>query len=147
MRGQQRLPHLLRTSAGTAGGVDSLAAVELSSKIGRAVGLDLPSTLVFDYPSAAAIAAFIASKLSQTRSAHQHDVEAGAIMLPPAVPSAAAGQLACAERAMITVAAASRMPVDRCSDTSCPATIHDVVAVVPLDRWSVETPKVSAERD
>lgn len=37
-------------------------AVELRNEVQRAVGLDLPGTLVFDYPTIAAISAFILSK-------------------------------------------------------------------------------------
>ena len=38
-------------------------AVELRNEISRAVGLELPGTLVFDYPSIMAISQFIMTKL------------------------------------------------------------------------------------
>lgn len=38
-------------------------AVELRNEISRAVGFDLPGTLVYDYPTIAAITAFLSSKL------------------------------------------------------------------------------------
>ena len=38
---------------------DSLAAVELSSSLGRAAGCELPATLVFDYPSVEAAAIYV----------------------------------------------------------------------------------------
>ena len=40
-------------------------AVELRNEIGRAVGAELPGTLVFDYPTVAAITGFLMSKLGK----------------------------------------------------------------------------------
>ena len=37
-------------------------AVELRNEVQRAVGMDLPGTLAFDYPTVAAITAFVLSK-------------------------------------------------------------------------------------
>ncbi len=52
-----------------AGAFDSLSAVELANSVSVAVGRDLPGTLVFDYPSVAAIAAHVTTLLAPS-SAH-----------------------------------------------------------------------------
>jgi acyl transferase domain-containing protein/NADPH:quinone reductase-like Zn-dependent oxidoreductase/acyl carrier protein len=44
-------------------GFDSLAAVELRNRLSRASDIKLPSTLVFDYPTPAAVAGFLRSKV------------------------------------------------------------------------------------
>lgn len=59
-------------------------AVELRNEIGRSVGLSLPGTLVFDYPTMAAIVAFLQTKIPAATASLDADDEILA-NIPPAL--------------------------------------------------------------
>ena len=65
------------------GGFDSLSAVEFSNKIGQAAGVDLASTLVFDYPSVPAIAGFLMEKLTPASAPQGKPHCAACSVVPP----------------------------------------------------------------
>ncbi|MFJ3203765.1 type I polyketide synthase [Streptomyces sp. NPDC086989] len=55
-------------------GFDSVAAVELRSRLSEATGANLPSTMVFDYATPAALAAFLRTELFQDGDGGPADV-------------------------------------------------------------------------
>lgn len=50
-------------------GLDSLSAVELRNSLEATFRMDLPATLMFDYPSIAALASFIATRAAESAAA------------------------------------------------------------------------------
>ena len=49
-------------------GLDSLGAVELRSSLQTKLGIELPATLTFDYPTIASIAKYLATQISALNS-------------------------------------------------------------------------------
>ncbi len=92
-----------------AGHFDSLAAVELSNALGKAIGRDLPGTLVFDYPSVGDTARYLHGLLTPKQAlpgAHgaiRADETITALVIRPREPGAAAGGL-------LRVTVAARLP-------------------------------------
>ena len=74
---------------------DSLSAVELSNSISSSLGLKLPGTLIFDYPSLGLIAQHVHSQLAPS-----HVSETSMTALPATLP---VGPSASAEGLLVQV--------------------------------------------
>ena len=120
-----------------ASGLDSLGAVELKNALEAQVGLELPSTLTFDYPTIDALADYINSIIpaaQPTGATHTVTAAPAAQPIPPAVQndlsmhSMRSGSLA------VVTGAASRSVKDAISG------MHgvDTIIPVPLSHWDVE---------
>lgn len=69
-----------------AAGLDSLGAVELRNTLESAISMSLPPTLVFDYPTAAAIASYLATHLTEAAAETEvtgAEQEGGGYYTPP----------------------------------------------------------------
>ena len=73
-------------------GLDSIGAVELRKAVSAKFGVELPATVTFDYPTADALAGFIASKNGAT-PAHASTMDAWAQPTMVSVPVPSTGAL------------------------------------------------------
>ena len=127
-----------------AAGLDSLGAVELHSSLEQKLGLQLPSTLVFDYPTVAALTEFLAAKLGPATSRGVSSVAGlpAAGMAPFRMHSTAAAPEAVS--AVTVLGASCRSAVDALHMLAVASLGADAVHLVPLDRWDVEGDPLSA---
>ena len=58
-------------------GVDSLGAVELRNKLEASLGIELPATITFDYPTTSALASFLATRMSPAQPDQAANAPAG----------------------------------------------------------------------
>jgi 3-oxoacyl-(acyl-carrier-protein) synthase/acyl carrier protein len=117
-----------------AAGLDSLGAVELRNSLEGSLGMQLPSTLVFDYPTVAALTEFLALKAGG--GAH--------ISAAAAAPACSAlvslGARGAGSGAAVIVHTAWRSPGEALGFGRA----VDAVRMVPHDRWELESDPLAA---
>ncbi|MFC8709537.1 SDR family NAD(P)-dependent oxidoreductase [Streptomyces sp. NPDC057197] len=118
-------------------GFDSLASVELRNRLNTATGLRLPTGLVFDHPTPAALADFLGAGLTDTETAATPSA-------PASVPARPAGRDGDADDDRIAiVSAACRLPGGVRSPEELWRMLaegRDGISGFPTDRgWSLDT--------
>jgi len=116
-----------------AAGLDSLSSVELTNALQRKLGMQLPPTLVFDYPTVNAIAEFASSVLQPSGATVPSTGFGPSRAL--AVPSAGAGAV------VAITAVTGRMPEIPGASTVTSqgfSSLRDCSRVIPADRWSAD---------
>lgn len=113
-------------------------AVELRNEIGRRVGCDLPGTLVFDYPTAAAIAAYLADRLAPPAPDGSKAGDGSADFSSASVPNSslvpAAAQQGQQQQLVLITGIRSRLA----GLPGAPGEWADPIRAVPHDRWDSE---------
>ena len=110
--------------------------MELRNEIARRVGCSLPGTLVFDYPTVAAISAFVASKLAPAQPASSGH---GAVTKAAAgLGTAALVPVASSQALLMVTDVRGRLaepPGAQALFGSLAAGLSDAMQPLPLDRW------------
>lgn len=128
------------------GGLDSLGAVEYVNLVGRRLNLQLPSTLVFDYPTVDAVISYLTGKLAARQPAAAAAAAKAApaarkAPVPRAVPAAAAVELA--PELPVSILGTLLWPLQAADGSAAaaagPLTLlpqQDCITVIPGNRWN-----------
>ena len=112
-----------------AAGLDSLGMVEVRNALQSRLGLQLPSTLLFDYPSVSAISGFVSQHLAST--AHAQQLTSSALSIDIAQQQ----QQQVVPQTLVVTAMVTSAPQGAFNNT-VPV---DTVTPVPLSRWDVDS--------
>jgi hypothetical protein len=126
-----------------AGGLDSLGAVEYVNLVGRRLNLQLPSTLIFDYPTVTSVSAFLSTKLAARQAAAAPTAAAAApatVAVPKPLSAPSAAGLAYAPAATVSIKGTLLWPLLAAQGSSSVSSIslpqQDAIQAVPASRWN-----------
>ena len=125
-------------------GLDSLGAVELRNLISRQFSTELPATIMFDHPSIAALASFIASQITLAHPAPTLNPLTAAGLhgaLQPSQPSSHQLQQPTHSAAAFVVGAGSCYPTPTSGLESfweALTSSRDIQSLVPYSRWDMD---------
>lgn len=120
--------------------LDSLSAVEAANALGRAFDIDLPVTLVFDYPSVPSMAAYIFDVL-QANHQNGGSLSSPGRALVETPNTCVHYNLADEESPLVTAHLSSRLPTGSTSHCHMPSG-RDIVELVPFGRWDLSPRQV-----
>ena len=119
-----------------AAGLDSLGTVELRNALEKQAGLELPSTLVFDYPTVDAITTFLAGKLALAQS--QAGVVSDGLVAPAYYESTDLQPVGAERPAAPKLIGISELVVRSAGGALLQSSPSDQPRPIPVRRWDVE---------
>ncbi len=124
-------------------GLDSLGSVEFANVLSRRFGMQMPGTLVFDYPTVNAVSAYLHSKLQVLSPNLVVNAQAAAVTAAPAsivLPVALSGGERQQRPTAVAILAAASHPMATASHSSgSSAWDQDHITHIPDTRWDVDS--------
>lgn len=122
-------------------GLDSLGSVEFANVLSRRFGMQMPATLVFDYPTVNAVAAYLHAKLQAlapiaAESAKAPGVSAVPVSLPVPVSANGMHSVSTAVAILAAVSHPTATASHSCGDI---AWEQDHITPIPDTRWDADT--------
>jgi hypothetical protein len=125
----------------TTGGLDSLGAVEYVNLVGRRLNLQLPSTLIFDYPTVSSVSGYLSTKLAARQPSASAPVAAAVVvrvqkqLAAPAAASMSAPALTIGIKGTLLWPLMGGQPASS-SIVGINLPQQDAIQAIPASRWN-----------